>query len=73
MLKADTIKFKLKARTILAGLKKNPKKQKRLEDILARKAKELDKELRENGFEDIADISEELIDTYLDDLKDKYL
>ena len=73
MLKAETIKFKLRAKSILNDLKKNPKKRKRLEDILERKAKELEKELRNSGFGDIADISTELIDTYLDDLKEKYL
>ncbi len=75
MLKAEKIKLKFKMDAIRKGLKKNPKKVKALEDIFKRKTKELDKDLRDNGLEDVADLVNELMDRYVDleKLKKEYL
>ena len=73
MLKFETVKIKMEAKRILSDLKKNHKKREMLESILDKHARSLEKELRDNGFGDIADISLQLKDMYLDDLKAKYL
>ena len=66
MLKAEKIKLKIKMDAIRRALKKDPNKVKALEDIFKRKTKELDKDLRDNGLEDVADIVNELMDEYVD-------
>ena len=66
MLKAEKIKLRIKMDAIRRALKKDPNKVKALEDIFKRKTKELDKDLRDNGLEDVADIVNELMDEYVD-------